>query len=201
MKCYLYIVLVTCLVPISDAMAQTLWQKRDPQKAFIFQDLKARRIGDNLTIIVNELTDVANSDSRGLNKQSSASADAEFSYGGTGSSGSGSIDFSSASRRQFNGDTNFSSEREFRDRFTVTVVDVLPNGNLVISGRRIIFVEGDRRWITLSGIVRDLDIREDNSVLSGKVANLSINYAGAGTEQHFINQGWFSKRINKLWPF
>ena len=180
---------------------QSLWEKRDQRKAFLFRDLKARSIGDILTIAIEENTDVANSDSRALNKTTSTSGSGGFAYSGFGSSGDATASINSDSERDFEGDSNFSSDRQFLDRFSVTVVDVLPNGNLVISGLREVLVEGDHRRLALSGIVRGDDIRSDNSVQSSNVARLQIRYLGSGQETKFTNQGWLGKRLNKFWPW
>jgi flagellar L-ring protein precursor FlgH len=186
-----------------NASGQTpsLWEQRDPRKAFLFQDLKARSIGDVLTVAINENTDVANSDRRDMSKQSSTSAEGGFGYSGSASSGSASATINADSQRDFSGDVNYSSDRQFVDRFSVTVIDVLPNGNLVIAGTRKVLVEGDEKRLTLSGIVRSEDVREDNSVRSSDISNLDITYFGSGTEQHFIKQGWLARKVNKLWPF
>ena len=181
---------------------QTLWEKRDPKKAMLFQSIKARDIGDSLTIVISENTDVQNSDRRGLNKSGSASAAGALSFNTSGgTAGSGDVDFSGNSDRKFAGDSSFQSAREFSDQFTVTVVDVLPNGNLLISGQRSVQVEGDKKLLSVSGIVRIWDIQDNNSIQSQHVSNLSIQFTGGGTEQHFTKQGWFSRQVNKLWPF
>jgi len=180
---------------------QSLWDKRDPRKAFLFRDIKARNVGDFLTIAIVENTDVANSDSRGMSKQTDTSASGGFSYNGFGASGDATASLGAKSSRAFDGDTNFSSDRKFLDRFSVTVIDRLPNGNMVVSGSRDVMIEGDLRRLTLSGIVRGDDIRSDNSVLSTNVANLKTRYYGSGQESKFVNQGWLGKRLNKYWPF
>ena len=185
----------------ADLPAQSLWQQRDKRKAFLFHDLKARCVGDILTIAIDEETDVANSDTRGMSKQTATSANAGFAYAGNPSSGAASAQFNVDSDRDFAGDVNFSSDRQFQDRFSVTVVDVLPNGNLVVAGVRNVWVEGDQKRLSVSGIVRAYDIREDNSVQSSSVADLRIFYEGVGPESHFTNQGWLGRRVNKFWPF
>lgn len=182
------------------AQTQSLWDKRDQRKAFLFRDLKARSIGDILTIAITENTDVDNSDSRGLSKQSSSTANGGFGYSGV-SAGSAAAEINSQSQRDFAGDVNFSSARQFQDRFSVTVIDILPNGNLVVAGTRNVLVEGDEKTLTVTGIVRGDDIRNDNSVRSSSVANLDIKLSGKGTEQDFVKQGWLARKVNKLWPF
>jgi flagellar L-ring protein precursor FlgH len=197
----LLIIVAGLLLQPGQASGQSLWEQRDQRKAFLFQDLKARCVGDILAVVISENTDVANSDSRGLNKSSAAEASGGFSWSGNSSSGSGDANVESASRRAFDGETNFSSDRQFLDHFSVTVIDVLPNGNLVVSGCREILVEGDTRKLELSGIVRESDIRPDNSVLSRNVAQLKILYTGDGVESAFVNQGFLGRFFNKVWPF
>jgi flagellar L-ring protein FlgH len=192
--------LVTLFATDLHAQTQSLWDRRDQRKAFLFRDLKARSIGDILTIAITENSDVENSDSRGLSKQSSSSANGGFGYSGV-SSGSAAAEINSDSQRDFSGDVNFSSARQFQDRFSVTVIDILPNGNLVVSGSRNVLVEGDEKTLTVTGIVRGDDILSDNSVRSSSVANLDINLTGKGTEQDFVKQGWLGRKVNKLWPF
>lgn len=185
--------------------AQSLWEHRSPDKVFLFYDVQARHVGDLLTIVIQEQTDVENQDSRELEKSSDTSATFDFS-GSTGgdfgtSSANAELDTALNSDRQFDGSSRFSSDRQFSDRVTVTVLDVLPNGNLIVGGRRRVVVEGELRTLVVSGIVRPVDVRPDNSVLSRFVANLELAYEGAGVEPRFVNQGWLGRIGNKLWPF
>ena len=73
--------------------------------------------------------------------------------------------------------------------------------NLWIVGTRRIHVEGDERCLYLSGIVRPIDVRPDNTIPSTMVGDLRIRSSGKGAETKFTRQGWFSKGANKLWPF
>ena len=83
----------------------------------------------------------------------------------------------------------------------VAVMDLLPNGNMVIGGRRQRVVSGELRTLVISGIVRPLDIRPDNTIRSQFIANFRVDYLGKGPESEFTNQGWFGKTLNALWPF
>lgn len=184
----------------------SLWQRRDPALANQFADVKAHRPGDLLVVVINERSDVENRDQRLMQKANSSSSDASFNYNVTGDLGGGSggigYDQDSAAARDFQGNSQFRSEREFLDRFTVKIIDTTPNGNLLISGTRHVSLEGDQRTLVLTGIVRAVDVLANNSVSSQRVANLDIRYASDyGAEQHFINQGWLSKKFNKWWPF
>jgi len=105
------------------------------------------------------------------------------------------------SERDFSGNSAFASERQFSDRITVAVMDVLPNGNLVIGGRRRVAVEGDNRILVISGLVRLVDVRPDNTIQSRYIDQLDISYEGKGVESRFVNQGWLGRVTNRIWPF
>ncbi len=187
------------------AEAQSLFERRSSNQIDQYRNYAARQRGDLLSVVIRESTDVENRDERSLDKSGNSSVNSSLTYGlggGLGgAAGTGTVDQSSDSSRGFTGDTEFRSERQFLDRFTVTVIDVQPNGNLIISGERNISVQGDGRTLRLSGIVRQVDLLPDNSIPSRLVANLDIKLIGRGPEQSFSNQGSFSRRMNRLWPF
>ncbi|MCR9296400.1 MAG: flagellar basal body L-ring protein FlgH [bacterium] len=186
-------------------LAQSLFERRSQNQVDQYRGYVARNRGDVLTVLINESTDVENRDERRLDKSSSATANAQFNYGLGGDLGKSAASLTygqlASSARDFSGDTEFRSERQFSDRFAVTVDDVLPNGNLVVSGKRLISVQGDLRELRLNGIVRQYDVLPNNVVPSSLVADLRIQLDAKGAEQAFSNQGWFSKRVNRWWPF
>lgn len=191
----------------ANASAQSLWQQRSDRWESSIADVRALRPGDLLVITINESTDVQNRDQRQLNKESEAgmSTSSEFDLQGIIGTANGGwdADYDSSSNRGFKGNTQYLSERELLDRFTVTVVDVLPNGNLLVAGKRRISLEGDSRSLVLSGQVRSVDVRPDNTISSRAVAGLDIRYESqeGGAERAFINQGWLGKKFNRWWPF
>lgn len=192
----------------AEAQSRSLWQRRDPLRRNLVADVKARRVGDLLTVTIREQSDVENRDNRSMSKDGSASGttSANYALGGGLGTGTGSLsgDFENTSQRAMNGNAQYRSEREFIDNFTVMVVDTLPNGNLVVGGTRDVSLEGDTRRLILSGIVRRADVLSNNTIPSRLVYNLNLNYEtveGQGAERKFINQGWLSKKFNKIWPF
>ena len=185
----------------SPCFAQSLWDNRSPSKAFLFHDTQARQVGDLLTVLVSENTDVASSENRSLSKSSDTNNKFGFNYGAGDVAGGAEQDFSAESGRKFDGSASFSSERGFNDRITVAVMDVLPNGNLVIGGKRKVLVEGEAKVLVASGIVRPYDVRADNSIQSRHVANFEIAYQGTGVEPKFTKQNWLGRFTNSLWPF
>ena len=185
--------------------AGSLWYRRAPRLVSLYRDTKARRPGDLLTVVISESTDVVNRDTRSLEKDSGSgfnfsfgqSTGADFGTANYAADGSGTA----SNNRSFSGGAQYSSDRGFNDQFTVQVTYVDANGNLGIRGQRSVLVEGDQRTLVLTGIIRGYDIRADNSVISQHVANMELRYEGQGVESRFVNQGWLSRGLNKLWPF
>ena len=170
-----------------------------------FTNFVARDRGDLLVVLINESTDVENRDEMSLDRQGSSDTNAAINYSLTGNlgnqAGSGGIGQSTDGSRAFSGDSEFRSERQFQDRFSVVVVDVLPNGNLLIEGRRKIQVHGDTRTLQLTGVVRNLDVLPNNIVNSQLIANLDICLVAKGPEDQISKQRWLGRKINRLLPF
>ena len=187
------------------AGADSLWAKRDARSAYLFIDNRARRVGDLLTVVIAETTGIDNKDERQMSKSESGSATFNF----TGSSSAGqlardakvSMETSGSANRAFDGKSLYNVGQSFQDRMTVVVIDVLPNGNLVIEGYRKRFVSGEERVICVTGQVRPIDISILNTVLSQSIANFNIRYLGRGPETRFTNQNYFGCFLNYVWPF
>ncbi|MBM4076059.1 MAG: flagellar basal body L-ring protein FlgH [Planctomycetes bacterium] len=183
--------------------ADSIWDRNEHRYAYLFVDNRARRVGDLLTISVKESTGAKNNEERKLAKDTSTSGKFNFAGKTTGvGSKSAAADVSSnqTSDRKFQGSAEYESDRRLLDQTTVTVVDVLPNGNLVIEGFRERVITNETRLLRISGIVRPNDIGIGNIVESRFIANLKISLDGAGAETHFTNQGWLGRRVNKIWP-
>lgn len=186
------------------AFADSIWDRRDQRSGYLFMDNRARRVGDLLTIVVNESTGATNTEQRKLQKDTAASGKFDFAgkTSGVGSkSAAASVSADQSSDRSFNGSAQFQSNRQLLDDMSVIVVDILPNGNLVIEGSRERRVSNETRLLRVSGIVRPNDIEITNTVNSQFIANFKIVYEGGGVESRFTNQGWLGRTTNKLWPF
>lgn len=183
----------------------SLWDRRDPQTAYMFMDYRARRPGDLLTIVVNESTEFEGLEKREMNKETKTSAGYKFSGKSASDSVSRSfsaeLDGAGVSQRKFDGKNNSTIDRKFLDRMTVTVVGVLPNGNLVLEGFRQRTLNREVRLLRVSGVVRPADIGPSNTVLSQYIADFNVNYAGRGPESAYTNQGFLGRALNVLWPY
>lgn len=185
--------------------AQSMFKHRQPSHINLFADLQARRVGDLLTIVIRENTAVDNKDERKGNKNTDIGGTFNFNGSTSGNGGTNSaaasFDSNTTSKRIFNGKSEYSVATALQDRITVQVLDILPNGDLVVGGKRRRIVSGEVRTLVASGVVRPYDIRSDNTVESPSVANLEVAYQGKGSESSFSNQGWLGRLTNKIWPF
>lgn len=185
--------------------ADSIWDRRDFRSGYLYIDNRARRVGDLLTVSVNENTGANNKEERNLKKDTAASAKlnlaASGNAGGAGRAASGQMNGSNSSDRTFQGSADFNSERQLQDQMTVTVVDILPNGDLVIEGYRRRLVQNEMRLLRVSGVVRPNDIEIPNFVESRFIANFNVSYEGSGVESKFTNQGWLGRIGNKVWPY
>ena len=191
------------------AQAGSIFRKVKGGARPLTADHTARRVGDVVTIVINERSIVENESERKLDKITSRTAK----MGGTldvanvlWSVGKHifdfpKLDFSSSSDTKFTGKADVDMDRSLIDEMTVTVQDVQPNGNLVVIGTRTRSVNGDTQVIQVSGIVRPMDIDDTNKVKSTQVAQFHIVSKMAGQENNFRNPGWFSRVANWMNPF
>jgi flagellar L-ring protein FlgH len=197
--------ILLALLAVSVVRADSLWTRRTPQGGFLFVDDRARQPGDLLTIIVQETTGINHQETRDATKITNTEGTFNLAATTTGNVNSktanAAVDISGGATRLLNGTSQFTSDRSFADRMTVTVVAVMPNGNLVIDGMRVRVVSGETRTLHVNGVVRPDDIGANNTVGSQYIANFRVTYAGKGQESHFTSQGWFNRIMNHVWPF
>jgi len=190
---------------LNPASADSLWQRRDPRRAFLVEDSRARRPGDLLTILIAQTTEVDNREDRDMDKSTNASGVFNLATATGGDLGASdaeaSLQASKATTRGFNGEASYRNSQEFLDRMTVRVIHVDEVGNLSIEGHRHTEVSGEVKVLNISGVVRAIDIGPDNTINSRFISDLHMHYDAAGTDQKFTRQGWLSRRMNKVWPF
>jgi flagellar L-ring protein precursor FlgH len=200
--------LCLCVAP-QVSRADSIWNRANGGARALYADDTARGVGDNLTIIINEQTKIDNSSERKLEKSNSATAT------GSGSADTGNVlnptfnkilsalkfQTSLDGQSKFDGKSDYGDSRSLVDQITVTVEDVLPNGNLVVVGKREREVGGDKQIIAASGVVRPSDISFANTISSEKVANFQITVRNKGQDKQATNPGWLSRFLNWINPF
>ena len=178
--------------------AGSIWAKRGATIPAPYTDDVARRIGDVLTIKITEGSKVDNKSKRDLQKQTALSSDFN---GDLGFGKLPEFTMDAQSNNALKSKADFKDERSFTDQVTVVVVDVLPNGNLVVTGTRDRDIAGDIQTIEVCGIVRPSDIAYDNTVKSQQVANFRIVTKNSGISAPYTKPGWLGRIVNVIWPW
>jgi flagellar L-ring protein FlgH len=204
---------VLTVVSVAPLHAGSIWGKRDKSMQAVYGDDVARGIGDILTIKIEEESTVDNKAKRDLQKETERSSefDGKLNIDRIESGDSGKIDHILSSIPGFTmnaegtntlkGKADYKDERSFIDKITVVVLDVLPNGNLVVIGTRDRDIAGDIQTLEVSGIVRPSDIAFDNTVKSAQVANFRIVTKNSGVSAAYVRPGWAGRIFDILWPW
>jgi flagellar L-ring protein precursor FlgH len=181
-----------------------LW-KADSSRALV-SDKRAHASGDLLTILVQE-NNTATKDNTTKTAKSSA-IDASISSFLYSPTASGFLTHNGQmpamrmnSAQSFDGGGKISNSEKITARITVRVVDVLPNSNLVIEGRRTTTFAGETQDAVLRGVVRPEDIAPNNTLYSYNVADATIKYVSSGTISDNQRKGWFTRIWEKVTPF
>jgi len=169
----------------------------------LFEDTKARVAGDLLTVLLVEKTQAKKNAETSTSKDSSASIENPLLFGRPLSvNGTPVGDFSLKGSRGFEGKGDSSQSNQLSGSLTVTVVERLPNGNLVVEGEKYVDLNQGSERVRLSGVVRAMDIKPDNTITSDRVADARIEYVGRGALADANAQGWLSRFFNSPWfPF
>lgn len=169
----------------------------------LFEDFKARRVGDILTVRLAERTDARKSANTATSKDSSLEiADPLLAGRPVTASGIPILNNQVDMNRSFDGEGDAAQSNQLEGSITVTVSEVLPNGNLVIQGEKWVKINQGQEYIRLRGIVRPVDIGPDNTVLSTQVADAQLAYGGTGVVAQSNSPGWLTRFFNSpLWPF
>ncbi|HEY1188605.1 MAG TPA: flagellar basal body L-ring protein FlgH [Gemmata sp.] len=204
--------LIAAAAAVATSRADSLWERRDPKYAFLFKDNRARAIGDVLVVTVTESTVSNEQDQRALNRSTTSSGNVQLfggavttqnaNGGGTtlNSPGVGLTYPNQTSNLTFTGNAQSTVSHTLTDRMAVTVVDIMPNGNLVVEGYRSRVVQGEERVMRITGVVRQQDIGAGNVIPSGNVANFRISYLGRGPATRTTRQGYLGRLGNLLRP-
>lgn len=202
---FLFIALVA-LMTTSLASAQRRGSIYDPGLGPIspIADKTAHRVGDLLTIIIRENQDLKNEEKTDLAKNSTLNYQLlDFNVDPDAFSTLPSIRTSKSDT--FGGSANYEKKGAFEARLTAIVVDTLPNGNLIVEGRREIRIDEERKVLEFRGIVRRYDVKRNNTVESELVADAYVSYAGSGpltrsNERRGLAK-WLYNAIDWVWPF
>ncbi len=166
----------------------------------LYGDRKAHRVGDIITITLVERTAARKSADSEVSKSSSVAIATPTFPGGLNPGFD--LGASMSGNRSAKGDAAANQSNSLTGSITVTVADVLPNGILAVRGEKWITLNHGEELIRVSGLVRSDDVGQDNTVLSTRVADARISYAGTGAFANASQPGWLSQFfLSPLWPF
>jgi flagellar L-ring protein precursor FlgH len=181
------------------AQGGSIWAKRDKNNRNPYADDTARNIGDVLTIKIIEASKVDNKAKRDMQKDTDRSNTFDGKLGNFADLGE--FGMSAQSGNSLKSKADYKDERTFEDSVTVTVVDIQPNGNLVVMGTLNRNISGDTQIIEVSGIVRPSDIMFDNTIKSSQVADFRLISKNGGVSEPYTRPGWLGRIFDVVWPF
>ena len=179
----------------------------------LFEDVKARRIGDVITVVLQESTSASKSASTSTDKTQDTSIASPTILGATptfnapgilplDSNRNNTLAATLNSENAFEGEADSSQSNSLSGSITVTIADVLPNGNLVVRGEKWLTLNQGEEFIQISGIVRPQDVSTSNTVISTQIADARITYSGKGFLADSNQMGWLARFFNSpVWPF
>ena len=185
--------------------AQSLYRNAGQPRCSLIADLRASGIGDILTVVIRESHKVEQKDSTDRKNDTNLTAKLATFNVGKDNLLNTLPEVSASKSASFKGDADQKRDGTFEAQIAVTVVDVLPNGNLVVSGRRTVRVDDEEKTFRISGIVRPLDVTAKNTVTSAQVAEARVAIEGEGGNTRTTTKGpigvFFEKLWWALWPF
>ena len=169
----------------------------------LYSDVTARRVGDIITVTLRENTNATKSAGTTTSKETGVDVQPIIGLGGNAVNiGGESIQLGVNAANEFAGDAQANQRNSLSGAISVTVVDVLPNQNLVIRGEKWLTLNQGDEYIRLTGIIRPADISPENEIVSTKVANARIQYSGTGSFARAQEKGWLTQFFaSQYWPF
>ncbi|MCO3049334.1 flagellar basal body L-ring protein FlgH [Pseudomonas aeruginosa] len=177
-------------------------------QAGLYDDRKAFRVGDIITITLNEKTQASKKANSDIQKDSKTKMGLTslFGSGMTTNNPIGGGDLSLSAEyggsRDAKGDSQAGQSNSLTGSITVTVAEVLPNGILSVRGEKWMTLNTGNELVRIAGLVRADDIATDNTVSSTRVADARITYSGTGAFADASQPGWLDRFfLSPLWPF
>lgn len=169
----------------------------------LYSDVKARRVGDIITVTLRESTQATKSAGTTRSKESEVDLNPIIGLGGNALNiGSEAIQLGVDSSKEFTGDSSANQSNNLFGSISVTVVEVLANQNLLVRGEKWLTLNNGDEYIRLTGVVRPADVSPSNEILSTKIANARIQYSGTGDFASTQKEGWLGSFFSsEYWPF
>lgn len=169
----------------------------------LYSDGRAHRVGDIITIVLEENTSSTKSNKTSVDKSNSQSLASPTVFGMQPTIMGKPLSMNSGeSNTEFDGEGQSDMSNSLDGNITVTVHEVLPNGLMVVKGEKWLTLNQGDEYIRVSGMIRPQDISASNTVQSTQLADARITYSGSGELNDSNSMGWLAKFfIGPLWPF
>ncbi len=172
----------------------------------LFEDQRARFVGDTLTVTITENSQASAQSSSNVSRTASTSANINalnvFPFNKKPLTSMSGLNIDAGSDNSFSGSGDTASNNVFTGTITVTVIEVYPNGNLLVSGEKQVSIGHQQEFIRLSGVVNPRDIvTSTHSVPSSKVADARIEYKASGYISEAQVMGWLARFFLSVLPF
>ena len=191
---------------VQTTSANSLWTDR----ASLYEDVKARRLNDLVTI--NVIENITGSGTADTTTSRNSSVDAGFdTFLGASTSIKGIPFFGKGKafspkivgsmQDDFKGTGQTTRAGMLIGTITARIVDVMPNGNLLIESRKDITINREKQILVLRGMIRPEDVANDNTIPSDRIAGSEVYFVGDGVLQDKQGPGWMVKFLDNAWPF
>ncbi len=186
--------------PIKPRPNGAIYQQHNSR--LLFEDLKARRPGDLITVILDESTVAAKNASTRASRATAIDLPAPTVLGKLATLNGNPASSNLESGTDFSGSGDSSQSNSLFGNITATVIDITPNGNLVIKGEKKLTLNSGNEIIRVSGVVRPTDLSPQNTIVSTLIANGNIEYSGIGMIADHNKSGWVTRIVtSRFWPF
>ncbi len=162
----------------------------------IYSDIKAHRVGDLITVELQESTSAKKAANTQSSKASSLGLNALSLGGHSVSVGGYDTSASMGADNSLKGQAKVDQSNSLQGSISVSVMRVLPNGNLSVRGEKWVMLNNGNEYIRITGLVRSEDVNADNTVSSQRIANARIQYGGTGDLANTQERGWLSQFFN-----
>lgn len=200
-------------IPVMDSSTArtsgSLWPGESSRNA-LFQDLRAKNIGDIVTVQITEKTSAIKEATTSTSRTSTTDIGVQnflgmpLNFGMRNFLNQGnpfSPEIQSSYDAGFDGSGTTKRSGELSAVIATRVVEVMANGNLVLEGRKDTIVNNEHQYIVLSGIARPEDINEQNVIPSILLSDARIEYSGKGVIADEQSPGWLRRALDNVWPF
>ena len=209
-----YVILSMFVLVVNDTVrADSLWSKRVTVNHNLFDDNRGKRVGDIVTVLVTEQTNIDNDESSSTDNQGGSSGELDNNAmlsgilknlrKGENAKFTDRVanDYKAGFAQNFSGKGTYDSTRKIDLVLTATVVEVLDNGNMLLEGKREVSVNKEKYNLRFTGTARPIDIALDNTIFSSQMSNVQFSLDGKGWLTRSGRKGWYHRVVDIFWPF